>query len=127
MPVLCSTQTATGTNTDWNKLGFVVPVQWQANVWEMIKLYYIKKRKRNKPTSQYLSKKIFTVFVVVAVGLTLSLLAFIWEMIFANRYNKWQPEATDEDAVQDEQQTYFKNYEKKTTELFFKWLAPNSL
>jgi hypothetical protein len=48
-------------------------------------------------------------------------------MIFANRYNKWQPEATDEDAVQDEQQTYFKNYEKKTTELFFKWLAPNSL
>lgn len=25
MPVLCSTQTATGTDTDWNKLGFVVP------------------------------------------------------------------------------------------------------
>jgi hypothetical protein len=45
-------------------------------------------------------------------------------MIFANRYNKWQPEATDKDAVQDEQQTYSKNSGKKTTDLFFNGLLP---
>lgn len=90
--VLCSTQKATGTDTDWNKLRFVFSgsVQRQAKHRENDKTGYKKPEEKHKPPWMI---HLFRVFVFVAVRLNFPLLAFIWEMIFANRRTKWLPEA----------------------------------